>query len=175
MYNLSMLPRGNYNKLYNIHRRIAELPAEYGGLLTLNTPNRDFEDLRKKLVLKEITEEEFKQKIFIRERYNARKEENHRILSTLQTLAIERFRDLAQTCIEIRHRTNLLADGRGRDNAYNVVVKKFLNEMTKIRYFINDAFKEELPPLGTPCPYIILSDWGRIRQRAGAGKCKGQW
>ena len=163
MYNLSMLPRGHYNKLYSIHRRIAELPSNYGGLLTLNTPNRDFEDLRKNLVLKEITEEEFKQKIFIRERHNARKEENHRILSTLQTLAIERFRDLAQTCIEISNRNDLC--GEGKDEAYDVLVKNFKSEMGRIREFINDAFKEELPHLGTPNPYIIPSDWGYIRQR----------
>ena len=170
MYNLSMLPRVHYNKLYNIHRRIAELPADYGGLLTLNTPNRDFESLRKDLVLKDITEEEFKQKIFLRERLNARKEENHRILSTLQTLAIERFRDVAQTCTEINHRTDLC--GQGKDEAYDVVVKNFTNEMGKIREFINDAFKEELPPLRTPRPYIIPSDWGYIRQRVAPTKIR---
>ena len=163
MYNLSMLPRRHYNKLYNIHRRIAELPADYGGLLTLNTPNRDFEDLRKALVLKEITEDEFKQKIFLRERLNGRKEENHRILSTLQTLSIERFRDLARTCNEISHRGDLGRDGQ--DEAYDRVVKNFKSEMGKIREFINDAFKEELPPLGTPRPYIIPTDWAYIRQR----------
>ena len=108
-------------------------------------------------MLKEITEEEFKQKIFLRERHNARKEENHHILSTLQTLAIERFRDLAQPCREILSRRDLC--GEGKYEAYGVVVEKFLNEMTKIRHFINNAFKEELPPLGTPHPSIILSTW----------------
>ena len=45
------------------------------------------------------------------------------------------------------------------------VVKNFKSEMGKIREFINDAFKEELPPLGTPRPYIIPTDWAYIRQR----------
>ena len=173
MYNLSMLPRALYNKLYNIHRRIAELPADYGGLLALNTPNRDFGDLRKHLVLKNITEEEFKQKVFLRERQNARKEENHHILSTLQTLAIERFRDLAQTCEETRYRNDLCSNEK--DEKYEKVVRDFKNEMEKIRRFINDAFKEELPHLGTPYPYIIPSDWGYIRQRAPKNFSKREW
>ncbi len=164
MYNLSMLPRALYNNLYNIHRRIAELPANYGGLLALNTPNTDFGDLRKHLVLKNITEEEFKQKVFLRERHNARKEENHRILSTLQTLAIERFRNLAQTCEEIRHRKDMRS--HEKEKKYEKLVRNFKFEMEKIRCFINEAFKEELPPLGTPYPYIIPSDWGYIRQRS---------
>ncbi len=166
MYHLSMLPRKEYNSLYPIHRRIAELPSEYGGLLTLNTPNRDYEDLRKKLVLNEITEDLFKQKIFERDRRNARKEENHRILETLQTLAIERFRDLAQKCRGVRYRKMKDPQGpQGRPTLYKKLVTNFKDEMEKIRIFINDAFQEELPSLGTPRPYIIPKNWGRITYR----------
>ena len=75
---------------------------------------------------------------------------------------IERFRDLAQTCAEIRNRNDC---AERKDEYYEKVVRNFQIEMEKIRRFINDAFKEELPHLGTPYPYIIPSDWGYIRQR----------
>ena len=160
MYHLSMLPRKEYNLLYPIHRRIAELPSEYGGLLTLNTPDlTKYEDFRKSLVLKYITEDRFKQRIFEEDRRNARKEENHRILETLQTLAIERFRELTQNCREARDSGQCHV---GKENMYKKLVKNFRNEMEKIRKFINDAFQEELPPLGTPYPYIIPKGWGRM-------------
>ena len=162
MHTLSMLPRNEYNSLYPIHRRIAELPSEYGGLLILNTPNEDYEDLRKKLVLNQITEDQFKQKIFERDRRNARKEENHRILETLQTLTIERFRELAQKCREVESNNLAAATQLAR---YKTFVKKFKNDMEKIRKFINDAFQAELPFLGTPYPYIIPKNWGRITYR----------
>ena len=163
MYHLSMLPRKEYNSLYSIHRRIAELPSEFGGLLTLNTPDRDYEDLRKNLVLNKITEESFKQRIFERDRRNARKEENHRILETLQTLTIERFRDLAQNCRGVRD-SPYAQDVQ--DTMYKKLVANFKKEMEIIRKFINDAFQEELPSLGTPHPYIIPKNWGRITHRA---------
>ena len=169
LYTLSMLPKTDYNQLYSIYRRIAELPSDYGGLLTLNTPNRDFEDLRKKLVLNEITEDTFKQKIYERDRRNARKEENHRILETLQTLGIERFRQLAQNCDAVKRRCHVatLASKpmQGKTTMYKTLAKNFKDEMENIRNFINDAFQEELPPLGTMYPYIIPKNWDIITYR----------
>jgi len=124
-------------------------------------------------VLNKITEEEFKQKIFERDRRNARKEENHRILETLQTLAIERFRELAQNCRGVRDSIVQLCGGsmtgqvlvRKQERMYKKLVTNFKDEMEKIRKFINDAFQEELPPLGTPYPYIIPKNWNRITYR----------
>ena len=173
LYHLSMLPRKEYNSLYKIHRRIAELSSEWGGLLNLNTPYRDYEDLRKQLVMDEITEAAFKQKIFDRDRRNARKEENHRILETLQTLGIERFRDLARKCRAIRDSSVSseyaahagLSPGELVIQRYQKVVQDFKAEMQNIRKFINDAFLEELPPLGTPRPYIIPRNWDVITYR----------
>ena len=128
----------------------------------MNTPNRDYEDLRKNLVLNKISEEYFKQRIFERDRRNARKEENHRILETLQTLAIERFRDLAQNCRGVRDSPY---DDNVQETMYKKLVANFKEEMENIRKFINDAFQEELPSLGTPYPYIIPKNWGRITHR----------
>ena len=49
---------------------------------------------------------------------------------------------------------------------YKKLVANFKKEMEIIRKFINDAFQEELPSLGTPHPYIIPKNWGRITHRA---------
>ncbi len=171
MYHFSMLPRKEYNLIYPIHRRIAELPSAYGGLLTINTPNRDYEELRKNLVLDRITEDYFKQRIFEKDRLNDRKEENHRILETLQTLAIERFRVLAQKCTHVSRSPRMsLVREQSRDTRYKNLVGEFRREMENIRCFINDAFQEELPPLGTRRPYIIPKNWGPITYRAKVSK-----
>ena len=134
----------SYRTILYIHRQIAELVY----VLRANRPNHNFEDLRKNLVLNKITDDDFKQKIFLRERDNARKEENHRILSTYQVLTIERFRELAYQCR--KKPNNLILD---------YIVAKFLHQMNEIRIFINNAFQEELPPLGQQRYYIINSKW----------------
>jgi hypothetical protein len=116
-----------------------------------------------------MTEDQFKQRIFERDRRNARKEENHRILETLQTLTIERFRDLAQNCRGVRdspYAKNV------QDTMYKKLVANFKKEIETIRKFINDAFQEELPSLGTPHPYIIPKNWGRITYRNAKNAAK---
>lgn len=148
MWDLSMIRGKNYRSLFSIHRRIAELVYD----LRANIPNRNFEDLRKNLILNEITDDEFKQKIFLRERDNARKEENHRILSTYQVLGIERFRELAYQC------------KKSLKPVLDHIVHNFLLHMDEIRVFINTAFREELPPLGQIKYYIIASDWRLVRK-----------
>jgi len=150
MWGLSMIRGKLYRSILVIHRRIAELVYD----LRSNRPKRNFEDLRKSLVLNEITDIAFKQKIFLRERDNARKEENHRILSTYQVLAIERFRELAHQCKKYR----------STDPVLKQIVHKFLLQMDEIRDFINTAFQEELPPLGQIKHYIIASDWRLVRK-----------
>ena len=150
MWGLSTIRGKLYRSILVIHRRIAELVYD----LRSNRPKRNFEDLRKSLVLNEITDIAFKQKIFLRERDNARKEENHRILSTYQVLAIERFRELAHQCKKY-HST---------DPVLKHIVHNFLLQMDEIRDFINTAFQEELPPLGQIKHYIIASDWRLVRK-----------
>jgi len=152
MWEFSMLRGKHYRSLLRIHRRIAELVYD----LRSNIPNRNFEDLRKNLILNEITDNEFKQKIFLRERNNARKEENHKILSTYQVLAIERFRELVRQCKK-HHKSSPAS-------VLIHIVHKFLLQMDEIRIFINTAFREELPPLGQLKHYIIDSDWKLARK-----------
>ena len=149
---ISMLRGKHYRSLLRIHRRIAELVYD----LRSNIPNRNFEDLRKNLILNEITDNEFKQKIFLRERNNARKEETHKILSTYQVLAIERFRELVRQCKK-HHKSSPAS-------VLIHIVHKFLLQMDEIRIFINTAFREELPPFGQLKHYIIDSDWKLARK-----------
>ncbi len=149
MWEFSMITGKTYHSILKIHRHVAELVYD----LQLNTPNRNFDYLRKSLVLNKITDDEFKQKIFLQERDNARREENRRILRTYQVLAIERFRELSRQC----QKHNF----RGCELPY--IIQRFFLHMDEIRVFINEAFREELPPLGQNSYYIITSDWKLTR------------
>ncbi len=131
-----------YGRVARIHRRIAELEGRYG-LIAANVPNRNFDDLRKDFVLKIISEEKFKQSIFLRERTNARKQQTHDILRTLQTLAVERFRHLLDGLV------------RAASTQRAVVVNEFYSALEEVRVFINQTFEDELPPLGSASPLWI--------------------
>lgn len=123
-----------------IHRVIAEID------LKIRQPRNDFSDLRLQYVRDIITEKQWRQGIFVRERDNARRKANADIYVTLRTLAIERFRDLAEN---VRNQQSRLVQ-------YDIV-DKFVKEMEEIRTFINKAFMDELPPLGTKKPIQILN------------------
>ena len=133
-------------KIQKIHRRIGELEE----VLRHCTPRLNFDDLRKQLVLKEISEEKWKQDIFWRERENVRKQENHKIFRTLQTLATERFHELAHNI-----------KGKPSRRYLDWTFDTFLLEMDEIRTLINRAFKDTLPPLGISNPLEIKDTWDR--------------
>jgi len=151
MWEFSMVKGSKYRSILRIQRQIAELQYD----LRSNIPNHNFEDLRKNLILNEITDDEFKQKIFLRKRDNSRKEENHRILSTYQVLAVERLRDLNHQLKNYHKHSShyMLTHGS------NHIIHNFFLQMDEIRNFINTAFREELPPLGQAKYYIVASDW----------------
>ena len=142
-----VLSRSNFDRIALVHRRIAELQGEYG-LLATNRPARNYEDLRLKFVVNEISEEKFKQTIFLWERTNSRKQCNFDILQTLQTLAVERFRQLTLD-LTARERTAGPAE----------IVEAFMEEIEQIRIYINATFNEELPPLGSKRPLQIPNAW----------------
>lgn len=144
MYHIINIPREKQFYIERIHRVIAEI-NNY-----IYRENNDFGGLRMRYILKEISEDKWMQSIFVKERQNERKRANNEILTTLRTLAIERFRDLAQTLQELPSENF---------SKCNRVVEKFIKEMGKIRNFINKAFMEELPPLGTKKPLQIVSCW----------------
>jgi len=119
-----------------IHRVIGEIRYN------IRPPRNDFSKFRTDYVMDRLTEKQWQQKIFNRERENARRKARADILVTLRTLAIERFRNLAET-LNRKYKADVVAD--------------FIDEMEEIRTFINQAFRNELPPLGTKKPLQITN------------------
>ena len=139
-FNMIKLSKPYLDKIQSIHRVVGEIDYR------IHQPDNDFSDLRMAYVQDRIDEKKWRQLIFTRERENDRRNANADILVTLRTLAIERFRDLAHNARNIKRRTG-----------QKELVNNFVEEMEKIRTFINKAFQEELPPLGTKKPLQIFN------------------
>jgi len=136
------VPDGLHRKIEPVHRVVAEIDNR------IIQPNNDFSDLRLNYVQDRMDEKRWRQNIFLRERENARRSANADIYVTLRTLAIERFRDLAEN-----------VRGKQALKIKQGYVDKFLGEMEEIRTFVNKAFMSELPPLGTKKPaQVVISN-----------------
>jgi hypothetical protein len=142
LYLLRRLPADNRRKIKKIRRRIAEI-----GVI-LRTPYLEFGDLRAQFVLNEITEDEWKQRVLLREESNMQKTHNEEGFRLLQVLSIERFRDLA-------HNIRGKPSERKMEWAFNI----FMQEMEQIRTFINTTFKEESVGIGLVSPPYIEDTW----------------
>ena len=139
MHMIRGLDEYNLYRVEKIHRRIAEINYK------IKPQMNDFEDMRKKYINKSISEKRWEQIIFLRERENARRRASADILVTFRTLSVERFRAFAQD----------LEMTNDKDELY----KNFMNVMNEIRMFINKAFMEELPLLGTKKPIQLDENW----------------
>jgi len=140
MYFLRRLPADNRRQIQKIHCTITEIED------VLQTPYVGFDDLRKKFVLNEITEEQWKLDIVAREEDNMQKKTYEKIFQLLQVLAIERFRDLA-------HNIRGKSSSRKMEWAFNM----FILEIEQIRNLINTMFKEEI--VGGTKPFNIGKTW----------------
>ncbi len=106
---------------------------------------QSFDDIRKEYVLDKITEDHWRHIIFTRERNNARKQALSDILDTFRTLMIERVRNFYESSVE--------------NGTTAPFYDPFLDEVEKIRIFINDTLDKELKALGTTNPIQITKDW----------------
>nr|QBK86960.1 MAG: E3 ubiquitin-protein ligase [Marseillevirus LCMAC103] len=152
-----------------------------------------FDDLRLQYVLRELSEKQWQQKIFLRERANARAQATIDILATFQTLALERLRRLHEALNALRRPDEKEDDDSDdpfmgwkeriernavrsrsrvvRKAAYEKVVTTFVTEMGAIRLFVNDAFTDELAALGMKTPLQIDSEWNWSDRRVRRGRC----
>ena len=167
------IPSKYYKRIETIHRRIAEIDFRLG-----KCNQESYDELRMDYVTDKKTEKQWTQSIFIRERSNERKKTVADIYTTLRTISIERFRNLRESIILIRDKTDtssrkcmwflLRSSKLSKEQKiivkdYKINVKKevliFLEDMERIRSFINTAFKEELTLIGSTKPIQILGSW----------------
>ena len=141
LVHMNMIRTGavNHKRVEPVHRIIAEIDR------MIRRPNDDFDQLRMNYVTDKIDEDKWKQSIFLQERKNARIRANADILTTLRTLGVERFRNLVESL--------------NTSTQHAKIIKEFMAEMEEIRLFINKAFRDELPVLGTKCPTQVRGDW----------------
>ncbi len=142
------LTRHGYQKILPIFQRVAEIPQLCRDRFT----HADFEDLRLSYVLNQLSPDQWRHKIFLRERSNQRKRSNRTILRLLQTLGVERFQNLAYTLQGI-------TNSNTRRLQVKTAVESFLEDMHNVRAFINREFREELPLLGTKNPIFMNQQW----------------
>ncbi len=146
-----------------IHRAVGEIDQH----LEQNISPDNLDPLRERRVLKTITEARWNQTIFTRMRASERKKANTDILVLFRTLAVERFRHLVAVLTHLdfeqaRMTAVLRAEhvlDRPAANA-GIAVGDFTREMEGVRAFVNQAFADELPLLGTKSPLHISEDWG---------------
>lgn len=127
------------NRLQNIYRCISEI---YLRQLTI----KDSKDICRKYVLNEIDDKQFEQHLFTRDRTNERNQIKLDVLTTLRTLMVERFRDLAESGYANLPKQRI------------AMFDKFFAEAEEIRLFTNKAFME-LKLVGTQKPPQLGSTW----------------
>nr|QBK89651.1 MAG: E3 ubiquitin-protein ligase [Pithovirus LCPAC001] len=122
-----------------IYRSIAEMKRmiEIEGYHINN--QSEIDNLRFMYIMNEIDLEEWTRKVFARYRGKSRGEANRDILTLYQNIGVERF---GAFYLQKEH----LCDFKG-----------FIEDMNKIRKFINKSFMDELPLLGTKKPYQLIS------------------
>nr|QBK86830.1 MAG: E3 ubiquitin-protein ligase [Marseillevirus LCMAC103] len=144
--------RGRYRTtIRSIYRRVAEI-AERLNRIRL----QPFDDLRIMFLLGAFSEAEWQQKIFLRERSNARRQATVDILTTFQTIAVERFRNLYETLRSPPpERMSIFVAPKKQKK----ILANFVKEMEDVRKFINSTFFDELRVLGTAEPLHITDKW----------------
>lgn len=96
----SKFDRPSYRVVEQLHLFMAELQYK----LDQNVVNNNFEPLRLSYVMKQITEKQWIQRIFLQERSNERKQLVTDVITTLRLLLVEHFRDLMLDFEERRSR-----------------------------------------------------------------------
>lgn len=157
----NVLRPDDYARLIPLYRRTAEI-AE---LIPRLAPE-ECDDLRKMFVLSQVSEEDWRHRIFLRDRHNARKKVKRDVLETLQVIAIERFRALHETVGQLSRSSPITIDGGEQEppkddflDKTHAAALRFFEEMETVRSFTNRSFMEELPLLGTTNPMALLPDW----------------
>nr|QBK86256.1 MAG: E3 ubiquitin-protein ligase [Marseillevirus LCMAC102] len=123
---------------------------------------QEFDNIRREYVLDKITEDQWKQRIFLRERTNTRKQAILDIIDTFRTLIIERVKNFYESSQE--NGTIVPAplydqfiDSYESSNA--PLYDQFIKEVEEIKTFINDTLNKELKALGTTKPIQITENW----------------
>jgi len=130
--------------------------------------NRDkLSKLRIDYILGRITEDKWRQSIFVAERTDERSVATRMILEVLRDTMTDRFRDLAEKLRDHvkKYPTHYV---RARylelEPDANKIMADFYVEIERIRLFINNSFEEELPLIGSTKYIQILPHW---RNRPG--------
>nr|QBK85624.1 MAG: E3 ubiquitin-protein ligase [Marseillevirus LCMAC101] len=139
-YTLSAYPSDQI-KVESIYRRTSEIHTNH-------LVAKDSKDICRKYLLNEIDEDQWEHSLFIRDRTNERNQIKLDVLTTLRTLMIERFRDLATYTNVNMPRRKIVAKK----------FKKFLLEAEEIRLFTNEALTE-LCSVGTKNPPQMTKYW----------------
>ena len=126
-----------------IYRTVAEVNALLVGCIA----DDEFEGLRADYILGIIPEKMWRQKIYKIERENSRRRACRDIYTTYRTLSVERFRDIQ------------IALKNPSPNEKRKITDEFIQNMETIRIFINEAFVDELRPLGSIKPNQITHGW----------------
>ena len=129
-------------KVESIYRRVSEINVNVRGLVA-----KDSKDICRDYLIGEIDESKFQNALFIRDRNNERNQIKLDILTTLRTLMVERFREMA----------TYSSVSAQRNRAYKKI-DNFLKEAEEIRLFINSALLE-LCFVGTKKPPQMKKDW----------------
>lgn len=130
-----------------------------------NVPLNCFGELRLQYLVGRLTEKQWQQKIFLKQRENDRRRSRAQIWTTFRTLGVERLRALCEDLKEITGEPQARRVpqhwGRRRSVSYVVspltpekvaLIEKFLVEMKEIKTFINQSFRDELLSLGSQTP-----------------------
>lgn len=129
--------QNNKNVIQRIHRLTAELNYQ----IRANNQSRNYETLRRKYIQNKITEDNWKQSIFIQERSNARKLAKQHIYVTLRTVLIERLIEVV------------------REPWTKTKYKNFISECNKLRVYVNKSMADELKYIGGKKMMGISPDW----------------
>jgi hypothetical protein len=116
--------------------------------------NATFDRVRMEYVKGNLSEKDWVQVVFKNDRKHERENTLRDILTTCRTLCVERFRNLAMK-VQEDVRQNRRQSLRTVPGVYN----EFLEDIEKIRVFVNETIQKELIPLGTRKPSLISDDW----------------
>lgn len=141
-------------KLFTIYHYVNETIAYIQQLQT----NNKLSSLRVDYILGNITEEKWKQAIFVAERKTERNLATRMILEVLRDTMIDLFRDLVEKLREHIKRGPKLNGNLYKKEADKILVA-FYNEADRIREFVNASFEEELSIIGSTKYIQILPHW----------------
>jgi hypothetical protein len=141
--------------LEKIYRSVAHV--QYA--LNRHREKNDFDKYRMEYVMGNITEDRWKQKIFLLERANSRNRLCTEVYTTYRHLGIERFRDLYEKLQKCRDQHENYPKKYTEERTvkrYTRAIKKTVKEMNAIIEYFDNVLLTELPPLGCKVANSLL-------------------